>query len=318
MATEWLEELRDCAGCPRNCHARRLDGELGYCRSSAGFSLGAICVHRGEEPVLGGDPRSPTSGAGRGICNVFFTRCNLQCGYCQNYQISRNRGEILEHVLQPDEVVARIGRILDGGTRHVGFVSPSHCIPQMKTIARALAARSPRPIFVMNTNSYDKVETLRSLEGLMDIYLPDLKYMDSALAARYSGAVDYPAVAAAALREMFRQKGSYLLLNANGCAESGLIVRHLVLPGHVENSKRCLRFIAEELSPAVHLSLLAQYQPIPEVAGDPDLGRRLRPEEYEEVLAEMRRLGFYRGWTQELDSAENYVPDFRKRHPFEA
>ena len=198
-----LEELRDCAGCPRNCHARRFDGELGYCGSGAGFSVGAICLHRGEEPVLGGD---------RGTCNVFFTRCNLQCLYCQNYQISRNRGEILEHLLQPAEVVARIGRILDGGTRHVGFVSPSHCIPQMKTILRALEVRSPRPIFIMNTNSYDKVETLRSLEGLVDIYLPDLKYMDAALAARYSGAADYPQVAAAALREMFRQKGSYACL----------------------------------------------------------------------------------------------------------
>jgi putative pyruvate formate lyase activating enzyme len=170
----------------------------------------------------------------------------------------------------------------------------------------------------MNTNSYDKVEALRSLEGLVDIYLPDLKYMDEALAARYSGAADYPQVAAAALREMFRQKGSNLLLNGDGRAESGLIIRHLVLPGHVENSKRCLRFIAEELSPAIHLSLLAQYQPTPATAGDPDLGRRLRPEEYEQVLEEMERLGFYRGWTQELDSAENYVPDFRRRHPFGA
>jgi len=304
-----LEELRDCVCCPRECHARRLDGELGYCRTGAGFCIGAICVHRGEEPVLGGE---------RGICNIFFTRCNLQCRYCQNRQISRNRGEIIEHCLQFEEVVARVERLLEAGTRHVGFVSPSHCIPQMKALIGALENRGPRPVFVMNTNAYDKAAVLRSLEGQVDVYLPDLKYMDPLLAGRFSDAADYPEVAGAALREMYRQKGSYLMLDADGCAESGLIVRHLVLPGQVEDSKRCLRFIAEALSPAVHVSLLAQYQTTPEVAGDPDFGRRLRPEEYAEVVAELERLGFCRGWTQELTSAGHYAPDFAQAHPFES
>ena len=304
-----FEELRDCVCCPRECHARRLDGELGYCRTGADFSIGAICVHRGEEPVFGGE---------RGICNIFFTRCNLQCRYCQNRQISRNRGEILEYRLRFEEVIARVERLLETGTRHVGFVSPSHCIPQMKALIARLENRRPRPVFVMNTNAYDKADALRSLEGLVDVYLPDLKYMDSALSARFSDAADYPEIAAAALREMYRQKGSYLMLDADGHAESGLIIRHLVLPGQVENSRRCLRFIAEELSPSVHVSLLAQYQPTPEVAGDPDFGRRLRPQEYAEVVAELERLGFYRGWTQELTSAGHYAPDFAQAHPFES
>lgn len=303
-----FEELRDCVCCPRECHARRLDGELGYCRTGADFSIGAICVHRGEEPVFGGE---------RGICNIFFTRCNLQCRYCQNRQISRNRGEILERRLWFEEVIAQVERLLEAGTRHVGFVSPSHCIPQMKALIGRLENRRPRPVFVMNTNAYDKAEVLRSLEGLVDVYLPDLKYMDSALAARSSDAADYPEIAAAALREMYRQKGSYLMLDADGRAESGLIIRHLVLPGQVENSRRCLRFIAEELSPSVHVSLLAQYQPTPEVAGDPEFSRRLRPEEYAEVVAELERLGFCRGWTQELTSAGHYAPDFAQAHPFE-
>jgi len=176
---------------------------------------------------------------------------------------------------------------------------------------------SVRPIFVMNTSAYDTVETLRRLEGRMDVYLPDLKYMDSALAARLSGAADYPPIAAAVLREMFRQKGGNIWLAEDGGIESGLIVRHLVLPGQVENSKACLRFIAEELSPSVHLSLLAQYRPTPAVASDPDLGRLLRAEEYQEVLDEMERLGFYRGWTQQLISAGNYNPDFQRPNPFE-
>lgn len=301
-------DLRECALCPRDCHANRLDGAMGYCRTGPGFSVGSICVHRGEEPVLGG---------ARGICNIFFTRCNLQCVYCQNYQISRTRGSVLETAIGLAALVGRIERILDTGVRHVGFVSPSHCIPQMRQLIDALQNRAPRPIFVMNTNGYDRVEALRSLDGLIDIYLPDLKYMDAALAARLSDARDYPDVASASLREMHRQKGSYLMLDEEGSALSGLIIRHLVLPGQVENSLRCLRFIAEELSLSVHLSLLAQYEPTPTVADDPDLGRRLRPEEYEQVVEEMHRLGFYRGWTQELSSAAHYNPDFAQRHPFE-
>ena len=307
-STTSLDDLRDCACCPRECHANRLDGRLGYCRTGAGFSLGAICLHRGEEPAIGG---------AAGICNVFFTRCNMQCVYCQNYQISRNRGEILEHPLLLPEVVHEIERILERGVKCVGFVSPSHCIPQMKAVIRALEGRRPKPVFVMNTNAYDKPDALRSLEGMVDIYLPDLKYMDADLAARWSDAPDYPEVAAAALREMYRQKGSYVMLDGEGRAESGLIVRHLVLPGQIENSKRCLRWIAEELSPSVHVSLLAQYQPTPPVADHPDLGRRLRPEEYQEVVDELHRLGFYRGWTQGLSSADNFNPDFWRQHPFD-
>lgn len=302
-----LAELGDCALCPRDCHADRRAGRLGYCQSGSGFSVGAICAHLGEEPVLSGQ---------RGICNVFFTRCNLQCLYCQNAQISRRRGRIVEEALSLEEVILRIERILDHGVSAVGFVSPSHCIPQMKAIITALAVRGRRPTTVMNTNAYDKVETLRSLEPLIDVYLPDLKYMDEDLALRFSDGPDYPEVATRALKEMFRQKESSLHLGADGLARSGLILRHLVLPGQVENSKRCLRFIAEELSPDVHLSLLAQYHPTPAVRSHPDLGRPLRPEEYEEVLDEAECLGFEHGWTQELASAGEYLPDFSSPDPF--
>lgn len=300
--------LRDCALCPRRCHVDRTAGRTGYCGAGPGFGIGSICIHRGEEPVLVGE---------KGICNIFFTRCNLQCAYCQNYQISRSRGGVEEHTLDLDGVLQRVARHLDDGVRRVGFVSPSHCIPQMMQIIRALETRRPRPVFVYNTNSYDLVDTLRALDGVIDVYLPDLKYMDPALSERLSGARDYPAVAAAALREMYRQKGSRIGLDPAGGIETGLILRHLVLPGHVENSLECLRFIAGDLSPAVHLSMLAQYRPTPSVSADPDLGRTLRRDEYDAVLAEMDRLGFYRGWTQEPASVEFYSPDFRREHPFE-
>jgi len=297
-----------CALCPRKCGAERSAGSLGYCRTGTGIRVGAICVHRGEEPPI----RGP-----HGIANVFFTHCNMQCVFCQNYQISRNQGPIIEHALTLDQAVQRIEAALGRGVGAVGFVSPSHCIPQMKALIAALRGRQPRPAFVMNTNAYDTVETLTSLDGLVDAYLPDLKYMDGELAGRLSDAPDYPAVAAEALREMFRQKGSRLAVADSGYIESGLIIRHLVLPGHVENSKRCLRWLADTLSTDLHLSLMAQYRPTPAVAGDPDLGRCLRPDEYQEVLDEFHRLGFYRGWTQALASPDAYHPDFALSHPFE-
>ncbi len=306
--TTAMPQFERCALCPRACGARRAEGQLGYCRTGTGISLGAICVHRGEEPPICGH---------HGIANVFFTHCNLQCVYCQNHQISRNHGPIIEHALTLDQAVRAIEAALDRGVGAVGFVSPSHCIPQMKALIHALSPRQPRPAFVMNTNAYDTVEALASLEGLVDAYLPDLKYMDSDLAGRLSDAPDYPAVAADALGEMFRQKGSRLAIADSGYIESGLIIRHLVLPGQIANSKRCLRWIADTLSTDLHLSLMAQYRPTPAVAGHPDLGRCLRPDEYQEVLDEFHRLGFYRGWTQALASPDTYHPDFAQSHPFE-
>jgi putative pyruvate formate lyase activating enzyme len=304
-----LERLTDCDICPRACHVDRTHGEFGVCGVGAGFEIASICLHRGEEPPLCGDT---------GICNVFFSRCNLSCVYCQNVDISRNRGPVLGRAMPLDAVVSEIGAILDRGTDLLGFVSPSHVIPQMRAIRAALAAHGRTPTVVMNTGGYDRVETLASLESEVDVYLPDMKYMDAALAGRLSGAADYPRVAAAALREMYRQKGPQIEFDDRGLARRGLIVRHLVLPGQVENSRRVLRFIARALSPEVHLSLMSQYHPMPAGAGDPQLRRRLRPDEYNAVLDEMDRLGFENGWTQELDASSAYVPDFSRKDPFDA
>jgi len=221
------------------------------------------------------------------------------------------------HQLAFDEVIQQIDAVRSQGVRLVGFVSASHCIPQMRTIIRALNRRSPKPIYVFNTNAFDKPETLELLKDEIDVYLPDLKYMDSELARRYSDTPDYPQVASQALREMFRQKGSSLRFSGDGLIESGLIIRHLILPGHIENSKRCLRFIAEELSASIHVSLMSQYYPTPAVADHPNLGRCLTQAEYEEVLDEFYALGFYRGWVQELDSADCWRPDFDRPEIFE-
>jgi putative pyruvate formate lyase activating enzyme len=301
--------MEPCVSCPRRCGVERLAGDLGYCGTGAGFQIGSICLHRGEEP--------PVSGA-QGICNVFFTHCNLRCVYCQNHQISRDPAPGLEHVLTLAETADRVERCLDQGARAVGLVSPSHVVPQVKALVRELHDRGRRPVFVYNTNGYDRVETLQSLETDIDVYLPDLKYLEADLAARYSDAPGYPAAAKAALREMVRQKGTALTLDAGGEALSGVIIRHLVLPGQVANSLSVLRFIAGELSPELHVSLMAQYQPIPATASDPLLARGVTAAEYEQVVAEMERLGLENGWVQELESRQTYQPDFSQNHPFEA
>jgi putative pyruvate formate lyase activating enzyme len=303
---EFLSFLLNCTCCPRNCGADRTSEKTGYCRSGVGFGISSIFAHRGEEPVISGP---------NGICNIFFTHCNMQCVFCQNYQISRNDQPSAE--LQLNDVIDRIESFLDDGIRAVGFVSPSHFIPQMKAIMRKLESRGRKPVYVFNTNAYDKRETIESLERVMDVYLPDLKYMDDDLAVRYSDAPGYPDIAAEALKEMYRQKGPDIVLDDRGVIESGMIIRHLVLPGHVQNSKECLRFIAEELSPSVHISLMSQYYPTPMVAGHPKLGRYLLPEEYDEVLEEFERLGFWRGWVQDLESPHCYRPDFTKPNAFE-
>lgn len=301
------DALHNCALCPRQCHADRVAGPLGYCRTGAGWSIASICVHRGEEPAISGP---------RGICNIFFAHCNLQCRFCQNHQISRNPTPEAEFAISRDQALDRIGRLLDTGCSAVGFVSPSHVLPQMVSLMEGLSDRGRHPTYVYNTNGYDQREVLAALEGRVQVYLPDLKYLDSGLAEKWSDAPDYPEVAARALQEMYRQTGPKLELDAEGAARSGLIVRHLVLPGEVGNSKRVLRFIADELSPEVHVSLMAQYLPTPDVAGDPLLGRGVSREEYAEVVAELDRLGLENGWVQELNSRGHYVPDFDRTHPF--
>jgi putative pyruvate formate lyase activating enzyme len=208
-------------------------------------------------------------------------------------------------------------KILSTGINAVGFVSPSHVVPQVKAIIKGLNSRGLKPVTVYNTSSYDKAETLRSLAGLIDVYLPDFKYVTSSLALEYSEASDYPEVAIKALKEMYYQKGSVLRVDEKGQAESGMLIRHLVLPGHIEESVKVLEIIAEELSPGVNLSLMSQFHPAFQAGTHHLLNRPLRKDEYEIVVAAMDRMGFRNGWVQDMDSFQNYLPDFRNANPFE-
>lgn len=302
-----FHELENCRICPRNCGANRYSDKLGYCKSDAGFNIASVCNHRGEEPVISGQ---------HGICNVFFSHCNLQCIYCQNHQISFNN---IRSGLSwnPEKMIGTIVGFLETGCKSVGFVSPSHHIPQMTYIIRKLRSQGQNPIFVYNSNAYDKPESLAELEGMIDVYLPDFKYSDRELSRIFSDTADYPAVALKAIREMYRQKGSTLHIDDEGIATSGMIIRHLVLPGYVQDSIDVLRTIAEEISVNVHISLMSQYYPTRDVMHHKNFNRALNSDEYQNVVDEFHRLGFRKGWIQELTSADHYHPDFRNEHPFE-
>lgn len=306
-STTHLSALAACRVCPRQCGVDRFAAATGYCRTGAGYGIAAITLHRGEEPAISGSS---------GICNVFFGHCNLRCRYCQNHQISRNEQAIRGMDWSLEQAAEAIVAILATGVDRLGFVSPSHMVPQMVAIIEAVQRRGFRPVIVYNSNGYDQVATLRTLEDWVDVYLPDYKYSDPVLSATLSGVRDYPEVAAAALIEMYRQKGYVLHLDDRGLAERGLIVRHLVLPGSATNSLYALRFLAETLSPRLTLSLMAQYQPTAAVADLPPFNRPLLPEEYSQVILEMERLGFGNGWIQDAASAQYYNPDFDRQSPF--
>ena len=294
----------------------------GYCRTGAGFSVSSICIHQGEEPVIGGK---------QGICNVFFSGCNLRCIYCQNHEISFvgksgfsgpsgttwPAGPPRPENISLHALISRIISILDQGIQAVGFVSPSHVVPQVRMIISELHRQGRKPVFVYNTNAYEKTETIRNLEGMIDVFLPDFKYMDEALAMKLSDAPHYPETALSCIQEMYRQKGSVLITDNEGQAQSGLIIRHLILPGHLDNSISVLHAIAKEISTGVSVSLMSQYYPTVHVQGMEHLERCLYPEEYRQVVSEFESLGFRKGYIQKMDSAQHYQPDFSKDHPFE-
>lgn len=287
-----------CHKCPRQCQS-----QPGFCHSdSQRPEVAAVYAHTGEEPPISGR---------RGISNIFFAHCNLQCIFCQNHRISRATVDpelVALHSI--DEIVDATAQSLSHTENIVGLVSATQYSDLVAPIVEGLHQRGLYPTVVYNTNGYESVEVLRQIAPYIDIYLPDYKYSDADIARRYSNAADYPDVAALALKEMYNQKGSSLPTDDDGMAFRGLIVRHLVLPGQVDNSIRCLEWLADNLSPNIYVSLMAQYFP-PEGTALPDqLGRRLTADEYRRVTDAFGALGFHRGWVQELEAAETYKPHF--------
>jgi len=298
--------LKNCDLCPHECGADRYSQNYGFCRTGTSLSVASVCRHTGEEPVISGN---------KGICNVFFSHCNMQCLFCQNYQISNNNSPA-STLLDDEQLIEAIQKLLDSGCHALGFVSPSHCVVQMIEIVKMLHQKKYKPIIVYNTNAYDKVSTLKMLNPLIDIYLPDFKYADDEVAFKYSGVKNYTQTALAAIKEMIEQRGDTLKLNKNHEAISGLIIRNLVLPGLIENSIKVLRLIAENFGTNIHISLMSQYYPAVQQCRYNELNRTLTENEYRKVVDYLDFLGFDNGWVQDISSSNNYVPDFSNDKPF--
>lgn len=282
-----------CRLCPRNCGARRgLSGD-GLCGMGAEPRIARAAPHYDEEPVISGS---------RGSGVVFFSGCSLQCCFCQNFELShRGYGKTVS-VERLREIYFEL---IDQGVHNINLVNPTH---YALAIRESLAGGLPVPV-VWNSGGYEKVETLRAMEGMVQVYLPDLKYVSSASARKYSGAADYFDYAAPAIKEMLRQTGP-VELDANGVIRRGTIVRHLILPGCTEESMKILDFIRNEL-PGAWVSLMAQYLPFGDVEGVDALGRRLTQEEYDRVADHLSDLGLEDGFIQELSSSDEcYIPKF--------
>ncbi|MEJ2545570.1 MAG: radical SAM protein, partial [Calditrichaceae bacterium] len=241
----------------------------------------------------------------------------LKCVYCQNYQISQATNNIDQWWRSASEVAQKIVDLQNTKRVHnINFVSPSHFIPQMvRIIYEAIPLGLNMPI-VYNSNGYDSVESLKLLDGIIDIYLPDFKYADAETAYLYSGIKNYPDIALAAIKEMHRQVGN-LRVNRQGIAKRGLLVRHLVLPNDLAESKKVLRILKEKISPEIAISLMAQYHPSHKAINYPLLSRSVNYNEYTRILESMDKLDLKKGFSQQLDAPEYYLPDFhRKAHPF--
>jgi putative pyruvate formate lyase activating enzyme len=297
--------LTSCTVCPRDCRNNRLENVLASCASGADPVVSSYTAHFGEEPALSG-----TRGAG----NIFFGNCNLRCVYCQNYQISQDYPRQKENVVTVERLAEMMLELQARGCHNIGLVSPTHYAPQAAK-AILLAAREGLSLpIIYNTNAYDSVDVLKLLDGIVDIYLPDLKYADDAAGWLYSKIPDYSGRSRAALVEMYRQKGSQLVFGEDGLLRGGLLVRMLVLPNDVAGISESLCWIAETLSPRVAVSLMSQYYAIHRAASNPKyaaLNRSIKASEWAEAVAALESWGFENGFQQEFESASLYYrPDF--------
>ncbi len=289
-----------CTQCPRKCNKERIEAEeasYGYCQVSVLPKVARAALHFWEEPCISGEEGSGT---------VFFSGCNLRCVYCQNVEIAAGvRGK----TISVDRLSEIFLELQEKGANNINLVTPSHYYPQIKEALLSIREKLHIPV-IANTSSYDSVEVLREMEGLIDIYLADYKYADSRLAEKYSHAVDYPQVASDALKEMFRQVGEPVF-DDRGIMKKGMIIRHLLLPGCGEDSRKVLKYLYDTFGDSVFVSIMNQYTPLNHVEQYPELNRRITEEEYEEMVDYAIELGIENGFIQEGETADDsFIPDF--------
>lgn len=287
-----------CNQCPRKCGVDRSD-KFGFCGVPAGIKVAKAFPHMWEEPCVSG---KMGSGA------IFFSGCNLKCVYCQNFDISqKNFGKVISiHRLQ-DIII----ELQDKGVHNINLVNPSHYTEAIRQVLADLKLQDKLAVpVVYNTNGYETVDTLETLEGLVNIYLPDMKYSSGKVAEKYSRAIDYPEVSKKAVIEMYNQVGSPVF-DSEGIIQRGLIIRHLILPGHVTESINILNWISDNLPKSVYVSLMSQYTPYYAAEQHPEINRPITRYEYEKVVNHLYKLGLENGYIQERQSADiQYIPEF--------
>jgi putative pyruvate formate lyase activating enzyme len=304
-----MTRLEACDICPRKCGVNRVEGKMGFCHSGYLPVVSSICDHHGEEPVLSG-----INGSGA----IFFGNCNMRCVYCQNHQISQNWEIQKSNEISIQKLASNMIYLQEKLQCHnINFVSPTHFVPQIvMAIAEAIPMGLRIPL-VYNTNAYDSPEIIKLLNGIVDIYLPDLRYAADIWARKYSRAPEYVFYSRTVIKEMHRQVGE-LVIDKDGIARRGLIVRHLVLPHDIAGSEPSLRWLASELSNSVTISIMAQYNPVHLAKRVPLLSRPITKKEFDDVVFLVDELGLENGWVQEMESVNYYLPDFnRNLHPFE-
>jgi putative pyruvate formate lyase activating enzyme len=310
---EKLERLLEsCTVCPKDCGNNRLRDEIAACYSGRLPIVSSYTAHFGEEPVLSG-----TKGAG----NIFFGNCNLRCVYCQNYQISQTWREQKKNEISHERLAEIMVELQVKGCHNIGFVSPTHFAPQMARAILIAAENGLSLPIVYNTNAYDSVKVLKLLDGIIDIYLPDFKYAENDAGFQFSKIRHYTTHARKAIKEMFRQMGDKLTYGADGLLKCGLVIRLLVLPNDLAGIAENLRWIRDDLSPKVAISLMAQYYATNKATTDDRyilLSRRISEGEWISAVSILEELGMEEGFMQEYESASHYYrPDFTdKEKPF--
>lgn len=280
-AVELAEELSSCTLCPRNCGVNRLEDEKGICKTGRKAMVSSYSAHFGEEKPLSGCYGSGT---------IFFTNCNLLCNFCQNYDIS-HLGRGVE--VDDKQLAGMMMELQERGCHNINFVTPSHVVPQIISALVVAAGEGLTVPLVFNTGAYDKVSTLKSLQGIIDIYMPDFKFWTKDLSIETCNASDYREVAVKAINEMHRQVGDLELTDA-GIARRGLLVRHLVMPGYPDETRKILRHISDSVSKNTYVNIMPQYYPCGEILRSDKLGRALRPAEHREAIDYAKTVGLQR------------------------
>lgn len=288
-----------CNICPFKCNVDRENKSLGVCKIGGKIKISYVSTHMWEEPCISG-----TKGSG----TIFFTGCNLKCVFCQNYKISRKESEGTE--ITEEELASIFLEKQNEGVHNINLVSPT---PYIKYIKKALTIAKEKGLIipvVYNSNGYENVESIKELDGLIDVYLPDFKYADDDLAKKYSSAINYKENCIKVIKEMYRQVGN-ARFDKDGIILKGIIIRHLVLPNNIENSKKVLEEIAENFDKEIYVSLMGQYIPQDKSIEYEELNRKITNEEYDEVIDYFFEIGLENGFMQELDAAdEKYIPNF--------